>query len=138
MLRVTPSVSVAAAKSYYTKSLSREEYYSQDQEIVGQWFGKAADKLGLRGQVQQAQFEALCDNINPATGKKLTARTKSNRRVGYDLNFHCPKSVSLVYAHTKDDTILSAFRESVRETMQELEVEMQTREIGRASCRERV
>jgi conjugative relaxase-like TrwC/TraI family protein len=127
MLRVTPSVSVAAAKSYYTKSLSREEYYSQDQEIVGQWFGKAADKLGLRGQVQQAQFEALCDNINPATGKKLTARTKSNRRVGYDLNFHCPKSVSLVYAHTKDDTILSAFRESVRETMQELEVEMQTR-----------
>jgi len=78
-------------------------------------------------QVQQAEFEALCDNIHPKSGEKITPRTKSNRRVGYDMNFHCPKSVSLVYAQTKDQAILSAFQESVRETMQELEAEMQTR-----------
>lgn len=127
MLRVTPSVSVAAAKSYYTQSLSREEYYSQDQEIMGQWFGKAADQLGLHGQVGRREFESLCENKNPRTGQKLTPRTKSNRRVGYDLNFHCPKSISLVYSHNKDDAILSAFQQSVRETMQELEADMQTR-----------
>lgn len=127
MLRITPSVSVAAAKSYYTQGLSRESYYSQGQEIIGQWYGKSAELLNLKGQVRQAEFEALCENQHPQTGKNLTPRTKGNRRVGYDLTFDCPKSVSLVYAYTQDEDILSAFRESVHETMLEVETDMQTR-----------
>lgn len=127
MLRVTPSVSIAAAKTYYTQGLSRESYYSQSQEIIGQWYGKSAEFLDLKGQVRQAEFEALCENQHPQTGKNLTPRNKDNRRVGYDFTFDCPKSVSLVYAHTQDEDILSAFRESVHETMQDVEKDMQTR-----------
>jgi len=40
----------------------------------------------------------------------LTQRQKDNRRIGYDFNFHVPKSVSVLYATTKDDRILDAFR----------------------------
>ena len=39
----------------------------------------------------------------------------------------CPKSVSVLYSLTKDERILDAFRESVNETMRDMESEMQTR-----------
>jgi conjugative relaxase-like TrwC/TraI family protein len=121
------SNSAAAAKSYYADGLSREDYYSEGQEIIGSWGGQLAAALGLSGQVDRAGFDALCDNLNPATGERLTARTKDARRVGYDINFHCPKSVSVLYALTGDDAILTAFRDSVRDTMREMETAMQTR-----------
>lgn len=94
------------AKSYYTQALAREDgvsreaYYSESQEAVGSWGGKGAFRVGLSGPVEQRQFELLCDNIHPnsQTGESLTPRTKTTRRVGYDMNFHCPKSVSLYQA----------------------------------------
>ena len=127
MLRITQSASAAAAKSYYVSSLDREDYYSEGQEIVGAWGGHLAEKLGLSGQVERDAFNKLCDNLNPATGESLTARTNENRRVGYDMNFHCPKSVSVLYALSGDEKILAAFRASVRETMEDLEKDMQAR-----------
>ncbi len=57
----------------------------------------------------------------------LTLRQKTNRRVGYDFNFHVPKSVSILYGLTNDDRILDAFRESVDATMRDMETEMKTR-----------
>lgn len=129
MLRVNVSQNAAAAKSYYSQGLSHEDYYAKgkSQEIIGNWYGKGATVLGLNGQVDKDQFSALCDNINPLTGEPLTARTNDNRRIGYDLNFHASKSVSIVYSLTQDENILSAFRDSVRQTMCELEKDMQAR-----------
>ena len=63
----------------------------------------------------------------PGTGEKLTARQKSERRIGYDVNFHVPKSVSILYGITGDQRILDAFGESVNETMLEMEAETKTR-----------
>jgi conjugative relaxase-like TrwC/TraI family protein len=127
MIRINVSNSAKSAKSYYTKGLTREDYYSEGQEIIGNWGGRGAERLGLKDRVQQEQFIALCDNINPATQEKLTARIIENRRIGYDINFHCPKSVSLVYEFTQDETILQSFRESVAETMTEMEKDMMAR-----------
>ena len=56
MLRVVASKSAAAALQYYTKGLSREDYYSEGQEIVGKWHGKAAGLLGLSGDVTPDAF----------------------------------------------------------------------------------
>ena len=89
MLRITPNSSAAGAKSYYTESLSRGDYYSQGQEIVGLWGGKGAERIGLAGQVSKEAFDALCENRHPRTGKSLTVRTKSNRRVGSRLQLPC-------------------------------------------------
>jgi conjugative relaxase-like TrwC/TraI family protein len=123
MIRVTPQKSAKDAKRYYATA----DYYSEGQEIVGCWGGKGASRLGLEGVVDKTSFELMCDNINPNTGQKLTVRTGSERRVGYDFTFDVPKSVSLLYAMSGDQDILQAFRESVAETMREIEAEMKTR-----------
>ncbi len=77
MLRITASESATRAKSYFGEQLSRDEYLSEGQEVVGRWGGKLAEKLGLVGFVEKAAFDALCDGINPLTGGSLTARTGS-------------------------------------------------------------
>lgn len=73
MLRMIQSSSASGAKNYYTEGLSKEDYYSEGQEIVGAWGGKLAARLGLSGTVEKTAFDALCDNVNPATGERLTA-----------------------------------------------------------------
>jgi conjugative relaxase-like TrwC/TraI family protein len=124
MLRVIASKN---AKEYFKQSLKREDYYSQGQEISGDWQGIGAQKLGLSGAVTTASFESLCDNQKPGTNERLTQRNRSNRTVGYDFNFHCPKSVSVVYEFTQDERILNAFKHSVNQTMREIETDMKTR-----------
>ena len=61
MLRVIASRSARAAKEYYGQSLKREDYYTEGQEITGEWQGVAAERLGLSGLVTQSAFEALCE-----------------------------------------------------------------------------
>ena len=127
MLRVIASTNAQAAKQYHKQSLKREDYYSEGQEIAGNWQGIGAEKLGLSGPIQTEAYNALCDNLKPDTKERLTQRNKSNRTVGYDFNFHCPKSVSVVYEFTQDERILNAFRLSVNQTMREIESEIKTR-----------
>src|SRR5579884_2249281 len=123
MIRITQQDSAKDAKRYYATA----DYYSEGQELVGQWGGKAAARLGLQGTVDKLSFERLCDNLDPGTGEQLTVRTRSERTVGYDFTFSVPKSVSLLYARTGDREILNAFRGAVDETMREIETEMKTR-----------
>jgi len=67
MLRVVASVSAGQAKQYYTQGLSREDYYSEGQEVIGQWQGLGAERLGLSGRVDQRSFDALADNLKPGS-----------------------------------------------------------------------
>jgi conjugative relaxase-like TrwC/TraI family protein len=123
MLRIIQNNSAAGAKSYYTTA----DYYTEGQELQGIWHGEGAARLGLSGVVQKEQWDALCDNQHPLTNEKLTLRTKTDRRIGYDFNFHVPKSVSILFSQTQDGAILDAFRSSVDETMHEMEAELKTR-----------
>ena len=83
--------------------------YSEGQELIGVWRGQAAARLGPFGQVERAPWDALCDNRDPTTHETLTVRRKADRRVGYDFNFHVPKSVSLLYGLTRDERLLEVF-----------------------------
>lgn len=124
MLRVIQQKNADAAKSYYAAS----DYLSEGQELVGEWGGKAAERLGLSGVVGKLEFDALCDNLHPSRGGTLTARMKDERTAGYDFNFSACKSFSALYALTGDTELLDAFRDSVQETMREdVEPEMKTR-----------
>src|ERR1700678_4009296 len=127
MIRMIQSKAAGHAKAYFSDALSKSDYYVSDQEMAGYWQGKLAGRMGLKGATTKEAFFALCENINPATGEPLTPRTKEERTTGYDINFHCPKSVSVLHVLSKDDHILTAFKESVSETMQAIEADSKTR-----------
>jgi conjugative relaxase-like TrwC/TraI family protein len=123
VLRVNVQQESGAAKAYYRQG----EYYAEGLELAGEWGGRAAEKLGLVGEVEKGAFAALCDNRDPQDASPLTARTRIKRRVLFDLNFHVPKSVSVLYGLFGDDAILTAFQTAVSETMVEIESETRTR-----------
>lgn len=131
MLRIIQSTSAATATAYFTEGLKREDYYSQGQECVGRFYGKAAAALGLNSgkQVLPEDFEALANNQHPLTKAKLTPRTKAGgeRIPGWDFNFHAPKSLSVLQGLTGDDALVKVFRQSVAETMGEIEKMAATR-----------
>jgi len=127
MIRMIQSQSAGHAKAYFSDALMKSDYYISDQELQGFWQGRLASRLGLLDKDMKDTFFALCENVNPQTGESLTPRTKDVRKVGYDINFHCPKSVSVLHALAGDDHILKAFQESVTETMQCIEADGKTR-----------
>jgi len=122
MIRIHQSASAAQAKQYYTQALGRPDYYGRDGASPGTWFGKGAERLGLTGDVQQAEFFALIDNRHPTTGQRLTVRDRTDRRPGWDIVFSPPKSVSVLRAFG-DERIRDALVESATETLSEIEAE---------------
>jgi conjugative relaxase-like TrwC/TraI family protein len=127
MIRMIPSGSAGHAKAYFADALSKADYYLNDQELQGRFHGRLAERLGLTGPATKDVFYALCENKDPRTQNTLTQRVKEKRITGYDINFHCPKSVSILHALSKDDHILAAFEKSVQETMLDIEADSKTR-----------
>jgi len=127
MIRMIQSSSSEQAKDYFKHALNKADYYINEQELQGRLQGRLAERLRIDGRVTEYLFNALCDNLNPTTGESLTPRTKDERRVGFDINFHCPKSVSILHVLSNDDHILTAFEKSVRDTMKVIERDMKTR-----------
>lgn len=121
MLRIHVNDSAKDAKRYYNASLSVGDYYI---ESPGHWMGREAQRLGLSGRVDKKSFERLCDNLKP-DGSRLTQRKKE--RVGFDFVFDAPKSVSALYAVKGDMALVGAMQHAVRQTMTEMEREVQTR-----------
>jgi conjugative relaxase-like TrwC/TraI family protein len=122
-----PTTSSAHAKDYFTSSLQPGDYYLNQQELQGHFYGLLSERLGITGPTDKETFFALCDNRSPITGGNLTPRNKAHRTIAYDISFHAPKSVSVVSALSEDDHIRKAFQESVRQTMSEMEKDMMTR-----------
>ena len=141
MLTTKPQLNLQNAKEYFREHLCVGDYYAQDEKVKGEWSGLGAEKLGLKGTVKEVEFLALCNGMNPKTGRFLTVRKKSqrqksgrlvaNRRVFYDFTLSPPKSVSVV-ALMKDERILAMHSQAVRVAMTELEKMAETRvRVGR-------
>lgn len=127
MLVILKSGSSEAARSYFDQSLRIGDYYREGEQVLGQWHGIGAARLGLTGEVSRRDFCALIDNRDPRTGKQLTPRMKADRVPGFDFTFTAPKSVSVLYAMTRDERIADALRASVADAMREVERDMKTR-----------
>src|ERR1035438_3704243 len=108
MIFINHQKSAKAAKDYYTQHIAPGDgrYYTEENatQMKGVWHGRGAEMLQLSGEVKQENFFKLCDNVNPATGERLTARTDVDRRVMTDLTFDVPKSVTLARSeeHTSE------------------------------------
>jgi len=136
MLSPKTQYNLRNAKSYFEEHLSVGDYYSEGERVRGDWFGKGAESLDLRGAVGADDFLSLCDNLNPQTGESLTVRQKTtrreldengrerevaNRRVFYDFTLSPPKSVSIVALLGGDDRIIRAHDRATRIALEELE-----------------
>ncbi len=137
MIRMIQSSSASGAKTYFTEALSKADYYINDQELRGEMHGKLAERLGIWGPADKEVFFALCENRQPGTDKALTPRSKDERITGYDINFHCPKSVSILHALSGDDHILKTFQQCVRQTMRDIEADAVTRVRKDHTCDDR-
>ncbi|PAW93159.1 conjugal transfer protein [Mucilaginibacter sp. MD40] len=127
MIRMVQTTSAKQAKEYFSGALLQSDYYMDGQELKGRYAGSLATHLGLPIEPTRQSFFALCDNINPVSGKPLTRHTKEGRTVAYDIVFNAPKSVSIIHALSNDDHILKAFQDSVQQTMQDIETDSRTR-----------
>jgi conjugative relaxase-like TrwC/TraI family protein len=126
------------AQQYFREHLSVGDYYSQGEKVAGEWLGQGAEKLGLKGNVTEDAFLALCEGKHPTTKLKLgqrmntvrrsgaSDRLKANRRIFYDFAIAPPKSVSVVALY-QDDRILHLHNWTVRKAMSELEKFAETR-----------
>ncbi|MFN8290188.1 MAG: MobF family relaxase [Chitinophagaceae bacterium] len=127
MIRMIQSISAQNAKEYFNDALLQADYYLNDQELGGHFRGRLAERLGINKAASKEVFRALCDNIHPGFGSKLTLRNADRRTVGYDINFHCPKSVSVIHVLSKDNHILDCFQDCVNEIMCDIERDGKTR-----------
>ncbi len=136
MLSPKTQTSLKNAKSYFEEHLAVGDYYSEAEQVSGEWIGSGAEMLGLSGYVERNEFVALCENAHPKTGARLTQRLNeirtdnagtenerntANRRVFFDFTFSPPKSVSIVALIGGDRRVVRAHREAVKLAVKELE-----------------
>ena len=62
MYRASKALTVVQARDYYAKEYSRGDYYEHDtKERKGEWTGRGAERLGLRGEVGRPAFHSLLE-----------------------------------------------------------------------------
>ncbi|MGH9826324.1 MAG: MobF family relaxase, partial [Blastocatellia bacterium] len=146
MLTISNPLSASQAQAYHAEEFSNahENYYTQGDQIRGQWHGKLAAKWGLKGEVSEEHFQRLSEGQHPVTGEQLVqhraAREYTNERgdkvkamehrAAWDATFSAPKSVSLTALVGGDERVLQAHQESVAVALNELERYVQARISG--------
>ena len=54
MLSPKTQYNLKNAKEYFEEHLCVGDYYSEGEHVAGQWIGKGAEMLALRGRVERA------------------------------------------------------------------------------------
>ena len=125
-------------QGYSARHLEHSDYYAEDERVIGQWHGRGAEMLGLSGEVESEQFEAVRQGIDPNSGEFLRQRqsadriaadgtTQSHGRNLYDFTISAPKSVSLMAQLGDDERLIKAHQTAVGEALHELEAYAATR-----------
>jgi conjugative relaxase-like TrwC/TraI family protein len=123
------ALSLRQAETYYDEKYARDDYYTEDRTVAGEWFGIAAEALGLTGTAARADFIAILRAVDPRTGAELVAKAqgREQRRAGWDATFSAPKSVSIQALVGGDARLIAAHREAVTAALGELETYAQAR-----------
>ncbi|MBV8136449.1 MAG: relaxase domain-containing protein [Deltaproteobacteria bacterium] len=110
-------------ETYYDEKYARNDYYSEDRTVAGEWFGIAAAALGLTGTAARPDFSAVLRGLDPHTGVELVAKGqgREQRRAGWDATFSAPESVSNQALVGGDPRLIAAHRDSVTAALGEVE-----------------
>src|SRR5215831_4183717 len=125
-------------QGYSARHLEHSDYYAEDERVIGQWHGRGAQVLGLSGDVNSEQFEAIRQGVDPHSGEFLRQRqsadrvaadgtTQSHGRNLYDFTISAPKSISIMAQLAGDDRFIEAHQKAVGEALKEMESYAATR-----------
>lgn len=137
MLNVTPirGNNQYAAAHYFAAA---DDYYAK--EHPGEWQGEGARMLGLEGPIEQAQFSRLLDGRLP-NGERIQTTfdtTAHKKRMGLDLTFSAPKSVSMQALVAGDREVTAAHDRAVTRALEQVErLAEARRKVKGKSCHER-
>jgi len=117
---------VSRAASYYEDGA--DDYYAKEGE-ASEWQGKGAAALGLSGPIDSQRFrELLAGHVTENGNTSRTAtRQDANSRIGIDLTFSAPKSVSLQALIGGDAAIVRAHDVAVERAIAAAEERAQAR-----------
>lgn len=104
------------AAKYYSQT---DDYYRDRGHAPTQWQGRGAEVLGLRGEIDPGQAEAILSGLLP-TGERVGG---DYRRSGWDATFSAPKSVSIAAYIHGDDRLIAAHDRAVTATLTYIERE---------------
>lgn len=110
--------SIKGDAGYY----SHEDNYYASGSLESRWLGDGAEKLGLKGEVANADMDAIRQGKLPdGTDLSRMVNGVNKHRSGYDLTFSAPKSVSMMILIGGDTRLLDAWNRSVENGMKEVE-----------------
>lgn len=107
-----------AAAHYFS---SADDYYGK--ENPGEWQGKGAETLGLVGAVDQNELSRLLNGQLP-NGERIQAtfnKEDNKKRMGLDLTFSAPKSVSMQALVAGDKEVTKAHDRAVSRALEQIE-----------------
>ncbi len=121
---------LSGGETYASRHLSSNDYYSENEKVIGTWIGQGAELLGLEGEVRMEQFDSIRQGLDPSSGEFLRPRQSADRFNGegertsaarslYDFTVSAPKSVSI--QSMIDPRLLEAHEQAVREMAREME-----------------
>ncbi|WP_062345034.1 MobF family relaxase [Novosphingobium sp. CCH12-A3] len=112
------SIASVRSSSGAADYFANDNYYTADEHAeAGVWGGEGARALGLEGQVERDQFEAILNGRLP--DGEMVGQVEG-RRLGLDLTFSMPKSASILALVSGDKRILDAHLAAVKSTMTQL------------------
>ena len=116
MLSISLPLHGVGHADYYLR-LTQKDYYLAEGNEPGQWFGRGAEKLGLRGEVESQVFEHLLWGRSPDGRQALVQNAGDpDRQTAWDLTFSAPKSVSVVWSQAGEavrDEIVAGHQRAV-------------------------
>jgi conjugative relaxase-like TrwC/TraI family protein len=116
----------ARIDSYYQDK--KDDYYAREDQ-PSMWQGQLAQELGLHGAVQRDDFVQLMEGIHNGKDLRQGKNKKHDAmdRLGIDLTFNAPKSVSIQALVGGDKRLIEAHNQAVAETLAYIEKNAQTR-----------
>lgn len=109
--------SAGQAASYY----EADDYYAEGGLAPSEWFGEAAQALGLSGEVDREQFAALLEGQVRGQQLGTTRDGKIEHRPGWDITLSAPKSVSIMAEVAGDKRLIAAHGAAVKVALAHVE-----------------
>src|SRR5262249_38496815 len=144
MLTINHALSVSRAETYYQSEYTnpgmiQRQYYQENGEAQGEWFGALAEEWGIAGPMMEEQFRHAINGQHPVSGEQLVNHVEARRyrnkygkqietsthRAGWDATFSCPKSLVLLAYMSGDEELKRGVWEdhiaSVKNALAEME-----------------